>query len=336
MPKAQNPFLRRPNHPNYHRRASHHDYKKTARYLITILKSPEIQPFSRIEGNPKLVEGAGAPTIVLLQTGIFIEEALLTWLNKFPQIDVVEKCIMPDHIHLCVRVNSDLKNGLSLALAGFMGKVSRLFHNAIPINLRPTAPTPVFAKGFNDKIAYTDNQWKAQIKYVKDNPRRYLLKKYVPDFMLRKWKIKIGEKTFEAKGNVLLLKKPWHIVVKHSRRWNEEESNEYQSASRAQIDNGAVPISPFIHPKEKELRDYAVNEGGAYIRICTNGFAERQSASGIEFDLMVEGRLLLIAPEFYDTWKQELKYVYAQKLNSIAAELCELCNAGFSGTLQII
>lgn len=33
--------------------------------------------------------------------------------------------------------------------------------------------------------------------------------------------------------------------------------------------NGGIPISPFIHPHEKQLRDFAIQEGFSYIRVCS-------------------------------------------------------------------
>lgn len=92
-----NPFLRRPDHPNYKKRAHHHDYRRPAKYLITILKNPAIPPFSAIEGNPRLTEGDSAPHTAISPTGAFILEALRLWLIKFPQIRLADYAIMPDH-----------------------------------------------------------------------------------------------------------------------------------------------------------------------------------------------------------------------------------------------
>lgn len=223
-----------------------------------------------------------------------------------------------------------LANGLSRAIAGLEGKVSRLRHAALPENLRPDKMTPVFDKGFNDRIAYTEAQWERQRIYTRENPRRYLLKRMFTDFMLRRWHLKIGEIEYEAKGNIMLLKEPELLFVKHHRAWSAQESDDYQKACRRKIDNGSVAVSPFIHAKEKELRDYAINEGGCYIRICDNGFAERQSASGFEFDLMAAGRLLLIAPLEHDSRRRDMKYSRAQELNQIAFKLVETHEAGGS------
>lgn len=328
-----NPFLRRPDHPSYNRRALHHDYHRPAKYLITTLKNPAIPAFAKIEGNPYVAYGDDAPHTRLTITGNFIIEAMKIWLRKYSQIDVSEFVVMPDHIHLCLHVKSYLPNGLSLAMAGFKGIVSRLRHDALPDCFRSATMVSVFEKGFNDKIAYSNEQWERQRSYVRDNPRRFLIKNLYPDFMYRRWKVKLGDREFVARGNILLLKEPMLFVVKHHRRWSEVESDVYQKTCRLRIENGEVPVSPFIHPKEKELRDYAIDDGGCYIRICENGFDKRQSASGVEFDMLSSGRLLLIAPVEHDTQKKDMKYEYAQMLNALAAHLVEMHNKGLSGII---
>lgn len=322
------PYMTAPEHPNYLRRANHQDYRMPARYLITIMKAPGIKPFSIISSSPASISYQITPT------GKFILEAIELWKKKYYQIEVTQMAIMPDHIHLCIDVRCYLENGLSLAISNLKGKTSRLRFDALPEHLRPVDVPSVFSKGFNDRIAYSDQQWERQKAYTLDNPRRYLLKKRFPDFMLRGWQIQIGEEVYEAKGNILLLKEAWHFPVKHSRRWSESESSDYQKYCRDQIDNGAVAISPFIHPKEKEVREYAIKEGGSYIRICQNGFSSRESAQGREFDLMAVGRVLLIAPTEHTTQQQELKYSFAQKLNGVAATLAKLCNSGIEGRLR--
>ncbi len=329
-----NPYLRRPNHPNYNRRARHHDYHRPAKYLITSLKNPSIPPFAIIVGDPYQSEGENTPQPVITKTGEFIIEAMKIWQEKYPQIEISEFVIMPDHIHLCLNVTKPLPNGLSLAISSLKGQISSLRHKALPDRFRLDKVTPVFEKGFNDRIAYTAPQWERQKNYTKDNPRRYLIKKLFPDYMYRLWKIRMGEYEFMAKGNIMLLKEPSLFVVKHHRKWTEQESSSYQTESKIKIENGEIPVSPFIHPKEKALRDYAIEDGGCYIRICENGFADRQSASGFEFDMMAAGRLLLIGPIHHATQKRDMKYAYAQKLNAFAAKLVELHQNGINGIIS--
>lgn len=98
-PPEDNPYLRKPDNPNYLRRAFHHDYYRPARYMITLSKSPEIPRFCNIHGE----DPTGA-RVELTRTGVFFEEALAIFLNKYSQIDIPAYIVMPDHIHLCMNV----------------------------------------------------------------------------------------------------------------------------------------------------------------------------------------------------------------------------------------
>ncbi|MDE5850864.1 MAG: hypothetical protein K2H38_12040, partial [Muribaculaceae bacterium] len=98
--------------------------------------------------------------------------------------------------------------------------------------------------------------------------------------------------------------------------------------------NGGISVSPFIHPMEKAIRDYAYQEGFGLIRVCTNGFAERESASGNEFELMAQGRLLLIAPMEHNTRKETLTYDRAHSFNRLAASIVDTFSRNVSGLIR--
>lgn len=328
-----NSFYRNPDHPNFNRRARHHDYTRPAKYLITFLKQPSTPILSEIIGFPPYVSYESAQTI-LSPLGILISTSISKWLEIYQQIIVATCTIMPDHIHICIAVTTPLPNGLSRAIGRLKGLISSAYYNSLPDTVRPDKMQSLFTKGFNDRIAYDAEQWENQIHYTRDNPRRYMLKKSIPDYMTRRWIVTMGDKKYMAKGNIFLLKQPHLFQVKFSRRFSDKESWEWTERSKSSLHNGSIPVSPFIHPKEKELKQYAVNEGFAMIRICANGFAEREAASGMEFKLMCEGRLLLIAPIEHNTRKEDLRYSYAQHLNGVAVDIVKAFSSTHTGMLR--
>ncbi len=330
-----NPFYRNPDHPNFNRRAKHHDYTRPAKYLITFLKQTSTPILSTIEGFPPYVSYESAQ-IVLSPLGNLVSTALSKWVEKYPQIIVAASAIMPDHIHLCVDVTTPLPNGLSRAIGRLKGLISSAYHNSLPETERPAKMQTLFTKGYNDRIAYDEEQWENQIHYTRDNPRRYMLKQSIPDYMLRRWILTMGENQYTTKGNIFLLKQPHLFPVKFSRKFSEKESDEWMEHCKSMLHNGAIPVSPFIHPKEKEVRNYAIEQGFSIVRICTNGFAERESAYGMEFQLMAEGRLLLVAPMEHQTQKQDLKYEYAQHLNGVAADIVKAFSSNHTGFIRPI
>ncbi len=334
-PFIDNPFYRNPDHPNFNHRARHHDYTRPAKYLITFLKDSTTPVLSNIVGFPPYVSYESAQTI-LTDLGSLIPTAISKWIEKYPQIIVPACAIMPDHIHLRVDVTSPIPNGLSTAIGRLKGIISSEYHYSLPEWMRPTEMRTLFSKGFNDRIAYDAEQWDNQIHYTRDNPRRYMLKQTFPDYMTRRWIITMGEEQYMAKGNIFLLNQPHLFPVKFSRNFSEKESFEWTERCKSMLHNGSIPVSPFIHPKEKEVKEYAINQGFNIVRICTNGFAERESAAGIEFELMSKGRLLLIAPMEYKTQKQDLKYQYAQHLNGVAVDIVKAFSSSGTGSFRTL
>lgn len=144
------------------------------------------------------------------------------------------------------------------------------------------------------------------------------MKRAFPDLYRTRWVIISGEIQMMAIGNIYLLKNPHLHVVRFSRKFSDEQKAANYKAWERCIENGGALISPFIHPYEKDMRDKGIECGGNIIRICENGFSERFAPSKSEFELMGTRRLLLIAPMEYESQKIDMKYSYAQKLNSIA------------------
>lgn len=319
-----NPFLRPPLHPNYHRRSRQHDYCRPAKYLITIGKADSTPILSIIQGDVSSIadqDEINCPHAELTEAGQDVEIALKKWLAQYPQIQVESHIIMPDHIHLCLHVMTYLDTGLSRAVANFMGKVTSCRRERIlSINqeIRLDEMQSFFSKGFNDKIAFNHEQWTRQLAYCADNPRRYLMKKLNPDIFYKRWLLTIGDSQFAAIGNIYLLKSPIMDVVRFSRKYAPGEFEAKVQQWRQDIRNGGVIISPYIHPKEKEIRDYALAEGGSIIRVCENGFSDRFAPQGAEFKYAGSNRLLLIAPVKYNSQKEDMSYAKAQLMNKVA------------------
>ena len=319
-----NPFLTDPAVPSNLRRALHHDYCRPARYMITLYKSESTPILSEVSGNLAIkdLSHPDAPKAFPSLTGRAFHAAIDLWTCQYPQIEVDDIVIMPDHIHLCINVKHYLKIGLSRAIANLMGKTTTAYIEQLdpqpdPLTLE-TNPLHFFSKGFNDSIAYTDTQYQTQLDYIADNPRRLLMKRRYPDLYRMRWVITAGDIQVMALGNIHLLKKPHLQVVRFSRRFDSARLADIDAAYLRCIENGGALISPFIHPHEKRTRDLAIEAGGKIIRICDNGFSERFAPAKTEFDLMGSHRLLLIAPLEYTSRKQEMKYAYAQHLNRLA------------------
>lgn len=349
-------------HSRYLQRSHHHDYCRPARYMITLMKSPVLPPLSKIIGNPRFsYPNENAPGVELTVEGLVVEKAIQLWLAQYTGLRIRRYVIMPDHVHICLQVMDYIKQGLGSLIGNFMGKCSRLRHDALYArhftspdstmvhkeqNLLPqTAGAAVcdhvlsgpprvdnpyemvkfFRRGFNDRIAYNDGQWERQQRYTDDNPRRYLIKRQHPDLYFKRWLIttEYGQ-NFVAQGNIMLLRNPDLQVVRFSRRFSDTYYVACIENWEKCVENNGVLVSPFIHPKEREIRDRALSNGGAIIRICENGFGDRFVPQGKEFDYNGTSKLLLIAPVKHKTKNEDMTRAKAMNLNSIAGSIASI------------
>lgn len=309
MKQTYNPFLRLPDNPSYLRRAKHHDYRRPGQYLLTLSKAETTPVLSHITGS------IAEPVVNLTSAGLCVASSIGQWPERYPQIRVANYVIMPDHVHLCVDVLRHLDNPLGRAVASLMGMATKLQGNL------SDEDRPFYKKGFNDRIAYDYEQWKRQLAYIDDNPRRYLIKQANPDLFFARWIISVSGFEYMALGNIMLLKNPELQVVRYSRRFEPGVFENKVEGWQRCVENNGVLVSPFIHPNERAVYDYAVSQGGGVVRICENGFAERFTPQGQEFDLLTTGQLLLIGAIEHNTRPQPLTYIKAQGLNAVAERI---------------
>lgn len=236
--------------------------------------------------------GALLPVIEYSDLGCIIRDKIETMPDYTPQLEIVRYVVMPDHLHILIRIKSTLERHLGRVVGGFMGGCTTVARKAGLIAREDS----LFTEKFHDRIVCRAGQIARLVNYINDNPRRMLIKRMHPELFRRYLHIRIGEREYAAYGNIFLLKHFDLLPVRIHRRWSPGEFDEYERGCMAQIENGAVPVSPFIHRREKTIRDKTVDCGGSLIIIRDIGFEERFKPQGREFEMCASGRLLLLAP----------------------------------------
>ena len=101
---------------NQHRRAQWQDYSGCGLYMVTLCIEGRYPLFGHLEGNIKAKrEVADFPHIVLSSLGHTIRDEELPKIHRFyPQIELWQAAIMPDHIHLLLYVSKPLPDGKRL------------------------------------------------------------------------------------------------------------------------------------------------------------------------------------------------------------------------------
>lgn len=274
------------------KRAWFHDYCSPGFYLITATTLPGSPRLSEIS-CPKTEELKKGEMIIPAHTplGEAVKAEIRAIPSHHPEMKILRFVVMPDHIHFVLQVTARLKRMLGSELAGFFGACSRA---STRLQRLPELKT-LFAT-FHDRVILSYEQLDRAMKYVADNPRRYIYKKRYPDLFRRYLHLTLVNHEFAAFGNIFLLKEMYMLPVRIHRRWSEAQFREYSERCRREIDKGAIPITPAIHPAEKAIIDYARETGGKMIILKDRGFEERFKPAGADFDLCCGGRLLLLAP----------------------------------------
>ena len=134
MPTSKEELLRRGLTPheiqhNHPRRAEWQDYSGTGLYMITLCIEGRHPLFGHLEGNISAKRGqTDFPHIVLSPLGRTVLEGELPKIHRFyPQIEVWQAAMMPDHLHLLLYVAEPLPQGKRLGdiIRSFKGGCSR-------------------------------------------------------------------------------------------------------------------------------------------------------------------------------------------------------------------
>ena len=102
------------------RRSPWHDYHGKGTYMLTLVVEGRIPLLGRLEGRVNARPGDGdGPKVVLSELGAAIVKEEIPKIHKYyPQVEVWKVCIMPDHVHLIVRVKEDLRRDQAMESLG--------------------------------------------------------------------------------------------------------------------------------------------------------------------------------------------------------------------------
>ena len=294
-------------------RATWHDYRQRAIYMLTLNKNPLMADFGSIEGDwrPKAGE-PGCAYVRASHLGRCIKDTLRNFDEIEPRARILQYALMPDHLHILIFITERTEETLGRIVARFK----------VAVNKRAGADC-VFAKGFNDQILKHSRSLHTLYNYLRDNPRRLAVRLARPEYFRRVNSLTIGSKSYRAYGNPFLLRCPFkEQVVVH-----RADTEEVRASCRAQwlytAAGGGVLVSPFISPAEKDIRREADEAGGRFILITNESMGERYKPSGRDFELCEEGRMLIVSADI----DGDLSRAACLRMNSLAEDICAFVSA---------
>ena len=319
--------------PSMLRRCVDNDYTARRMYMITMVTEGRRPLFGQVMGRSEAVETSPeAPHIELSPLGATVAEIWQSISSHHPEVKVVALQMMPDHLHAILFVKERMEKSLGKVLLGVKQACNKAFREVMPVEFVTVAQQHaqrsrenglLFAKGFNDQILLRDGQLERWLTYLKDNPRRLLMKRENPDLFRVQRGLAFAGLSFSAIGNRFLLEKPLRIQVQCSRSISESDLqvklNECLRAAR----QGAVLVSPAISKGEKAIMRAAFEEGLPLIYLQENGFTDLAKPGGKRMDACAKGQLLILAPWEHHNEKIVIKRGQCLELNAMARVICE-------------
>ncbi len=323
--------------PSMLRRCVGHDYQQRQMYMITMVTEGRRPLFGSVTGRSDAPDGsADAPRIVPTPLGERVTEAWWACSQYHPEIEVRAFQLMPDHLHGILFVRERLPVPLGKVLGGFKAGCNKAFRELLPsvaAMLQRTGRLAdgrnnryqglLFAAGYNDKLLLRAGQLQVWMEYLRDNPRRLLMKREHPDLFRVQRGLEAAGTTFSALGNRFLLQRPLRLQVQCSRRLTSEEVAERVQYFLKAASGGAVLVSPSISPGEKAVMRAAFERGYPLILLQENGFTDLAKPGGRRMEACASGQLLLLAPWEHHNEQLTIQRTQCLELNELARRLCE-------------
>ncbi len=108
------------------------------------------------------------PSIILSPCGVILNTAVLAIHAHYPQVFPENYVIMPNHVHLLLRI--DASDNKSPSIDRIVGQLKRVV--TMKCGYSP------WQKGYHDHIIRGDADYKAIWQYISDNPVKWIMDKY--------------------------------------------------------------------------------------------------------------------------------------------------------------
>ena len=333
--------------PHMGRRLPDFDYSQRRIYEITIVLEDRRPILGRL-----VKRGEGDWAVEPSEIGGIVLACWREITVRWPQVELIEEQLMPEHFHGVLFVKEQLPKGKSLGniIGSFksrstseVGKYLAARGGGLNGGLasaRGRVRPRFWADGYVDTILFGKGQLARMIHYLRDNPRRLGVKREHPELFKVTRELKIeGIGRFSAIGNHFLLTRSAFHQIQVSRRYfayardargnllkdappavATREFEEKLVAALAAGKGGAVLISPCISQGEREIARRAFAAGYRVITLANKGFSPLYKPGGKLFESCAAGNLLMLAPAGwpYQPAEKPMTRIDALVLNRIA------------------
>ena len=318
------------------RRSPWHDYRKRGTYMLTLVISGRQPLLGRlvVESTVPCGSSHGSVSARVEHSPLgraIIEEEIRKIAEHYPMMEVWRLCIMPDHIHMILRVKEDMpeRKHLGQVVWGFKVGCTRAWWRLQNEGRMPcekpqgtaTAPvTSLSVSGSYDKSPAGSASVPAGSASVSagsasvpagssagetgSSAGRSLFEPgYNDKILLREGQLENWKRYLDDNPRRLAVKR------QHPEQW------------LACGEAGGVLVSAAIAPREKAVMREAMNRGYSIILLRENGFPPLYKPQGESFTACSEGRLLQISLWEYHMQRKTISREQCLQLNRMAEDI---------------
>lgn len=297
------------------RRMETHDYTSACIYLITVTTVDRQRLLGSLVGNSADTAHVEPTALGTYVAQAFRKMATDTTAKTGCRVQVLHYAIMPDHFHamLYLRDKPPVAYALGKLIAAWKSECTHAYweqsgglksreqneESSSRATNFSSEKSPLFNRGFNDRILFREGQKDAWITYLDENPRRLWLKMHFPDRLRKVYEFKAGKKEHQyiAVGDTFLVKNPERLQVRCHRNLTEEQIQSEVDKYLKEARRGTVLVSPFISPAEKAVYEACYKEKLKMIHIVNRGLDGKFIyPSGLDLQGCSDGFMLVLAP----------------------------------------
>lgn len=270
---------------------------------------------SQVAHNKSIFGTIVGEKVVLNDLGQRVWEYWMGLPAKYPELEIFESVLMPNHFHALIRIhyrNTNREHHLGFLMSRFKGGAGYIYGKMRRAGRVEDIGDHLWQFDYWDDLVSGDDEFAAQAKYIRENPANWSRDRY-------------GACTSYHFGNLDLLNGPriafvasqgfYASELRPRKIWGRAEARRTDGdgmaanqARRADMDgtssmraasaaDAPILISTFTSAQEREALRRALSKGKRIIQVIPQGIPHESELSPELAAACREGRALLISPQ---------------------------------------
>ena len=146
------------------------DYTTSADYFVTVVTHDRLCLFGEVAGE----------SVNLTPAGEMVSDMLAELLKRYPDVEMLNQVIMPNHIHL---VLGKYEEHVSLAeiMGWFKGVTTHLYDAGVKEHAWPRYHDKLWQRSYYDHVVRNERALQYILRYIDENPARWTADHLNPD-----------------------------------------------------------------------------------------------------------------------------------------------------------